>query len=85
MWWGYYFAGAVATITAIIVTGFAILWPILVLVGLYYLIKILKRIAEGFATTASPLSTPSPNLNQAFQFRLGKREMVDAAVGQMAK
>jgi hypothetical protein len=36
--------------------------------------------AEGFATAAAPLSAPSPNLAQAYQFRLGKREMVDAVV-----
>lgn len=36
--------------------------------------------AEGFATAAAPLSAPSPNLSQAYQFRLGKREMVDATV-----
>jgi hypothetical protein len=36
--------------------------------------------AEGFATAAAPLSSPSPNMAQAYQFRLGKRELVDATV-----
>lgn len=36
--------------------------------------------AEGFATAAAPLSAPSPNMAQAYHFRLGKRELVDATV-----
>jgi hypothetical protein len=36
---------------------------------------------EAFASVAAPLSTPSPNLGQAYQFRLGKRELVDAVAG----
>lgn len=38
------------------------------------------ELAEGFATAAAPLSAPSPNMAQAYQFRLGKRELVDATV-----
>ena len=35
---------------------------------------------EGFASGGNPYSAPSPNLSQSFEFRLGKRELVDAVM-----
>lgn len=35
---------------------------------------------EGFASVGNPYSSPSPNIQQAFEFRLGKRELVDTVM-----
>ena len=59
-----------------------ILIVIMIAVGVYLC---QASYGEAFSTKGSPLSIPSPNLAQAFQFRLGSRERVDAAVAQLAK
>jgi len=38
---------------------------------------------EGFQSYQNPYNTPSPNIQQAYEFRLGKRSLVDEVVGVM--
>ena len=35
---------------------------------------------ESFVSKGNPYSSPSPNIQQAYEFRLGKRELVDAVM-----
>jgi hypothetical protein len=60
----------------------SILYIGLIVLAVYFLWNGFNQ--EGFATAGAPQSMPSPNLFQAYQFRLGARERVDAAM-QMAK
>jgi hypothetical protein len=38
------------------------------------------RPTEGFQSSQNPYNTPSPNIQQAYEFRLGKRSLVDTVL-----